>query len=817
MPEVSERIQLDNQSRLPLVRLQASPGECLQSQPPPPKSTGPASVKTGGGGSSSGASSGTSYASVVKGETGPAENAKEEKNTQQKKAESIEKLLATMDKDDPLREDLENQLEQLRAALKDPRNPGARLDSAMAKMRKAKAKVEKCQEQLHQAEAPLKAAHAEEEEANSELKAAQENAVPKSELPPVDAAMQLSSEDISDLTDMLKQCGLLAVAACEDASEAQAKKARVGPYDNPRKTPREIAKLANPALVARLANSMHILQDAVKSGGDGSLEETQPGDPEALRGLSPPATSKSCRTSDSTDTPEPARRERTQRNHERHRNPEPAQCTDAGLVPPRESLVPADKVHLQSPGRALRKPGILWLCLSLFFSSPGSSKGTGATCMLWPATGATTAEARWQLAPGDDPDGRELQTVPFLRCSEHESSLQSNIVTQERAPPRCTNPQQADAGTSLRRTKRTGTSGRKVPGTMLSSIMSDRQELSLDMVMPALHAPMSDMWIQRLKKRKMSDIKDLLKANRCVPGMTTCPQGHGNMSDMQHEHLSFCTCSHVGYKKFGRLATCPGQCAHARFSRFETCPGQHAHSSNSRSAETCPGQRAHRYPSRPETCPGQCALRLHCRSKPCSEQLCSRYYACSEQLTLHRSNCPGQPDLMAESREKTAALNDELAELKFWTYSIGCKNLRDCLERVPASWKSFDVPQSDWWTEPGISQRRDALRELTTVDITHVVDTRCLRDMEGGSASRHLGTNVVNMRGMCHNNNMKGLIKDIWSCIEDLLREAFKHARPGTPSRCRPGLRMQQWKTPFSLRLRDDNCGATQNGHRGGP
>ena len=174
--------------------------------PPPQKSAGPASVKTGGGGSPSGASSGTSYASVVKGETGPAETAKEEKGIQQKKAESIEKWLAAMDKDDPLREDLESQLEQLRAALKDPRNPGARLDSAMAKMRKAKAKVQKCEEQLRQADASLYAAHAEEEEASSELKAAQENAVPKQlELPPGDAAMQLSSEDINDLTDMLKR------------------------------------------------------------------------------------------------------------------------------------------------------------------------------------------------------------------------------------------------------------------------------------------------------------------------------------------------------------------------------------------------------------------------------------------------------------------------------------------------------------------------------------------------------------------------------------------------------------------------------------
>ena len=138
-------------------------------------------------------------------------------------------------------------------------------------------------------QAGLYAAHAEEEEASSELKAAQENAVPKPlELPPGDAAMQLSSEDIGDLTDMLKQCGLLAMAACEDASEAQAKKARTGPYGCPRKTPRQIAKLANPALVARLANSVNILQDAVKSGGDGSLPETVPGDPEALRGLSPP-------------------------------------------------------------------------------------------------------------------------------------------------------------------------------------------------------------------------------------------------------------------------------------------------------------------------------------------------------------------------------------------------------------------------------------------------------------------------------------------------------------------------------------------------
>ena len=119
-----------------------------------------------------------------------------------------------------------------------------------------------------------------------------------------------------------------------------------------------------------------------------------------------------------------------------------------------------------------------------------------------------------------------------------------------------------------------------------------------------------------------------------------------------------------------------------------------------------------------------------------------------------------------------------MEELKFWTMSLGCKNLRDCIRDVPRDWRCLDCSQSDWWKEPGISERRKVLRELTTCEFTHVVDTRCLRDTEG-SASRHLGTNVINMRGMCWNSNMKGLIKDVWTCIEDLLREAYKHVKPG--------------------------------------
>ena len=78
----------------------------------------------------------------------------------------------------------------------------------------------------------------------------------------------------------------------------------------------------------------------------------------------------------------------------------------------------------------------------------------------------------------------------------------------------------------------------------------------------------------------------------------------------------------------------------------------------------------------------------------------------------------------------------------------------------------------------GTNLRREALRELTTCDLAQVVDTRGLRDTEG-SFSRHLGTHIVNMQGMCHNANMKGLINDVWSCIECFLREAYKITQPG--------------------------------------
>ena len=378
------------------------------------------------------------------------------------------------------------------------------------------------------------------------------------------------------------------------------------------------------------------------------------------------------------------------------------------------------------------------------------------------------------IAPGEHTDDTVYHAVPYLRCSEHASISmhRSSLAEQKKAPPRCPMTQQHVVDHSPRDPMCHDMAGRRVPGTQLSDIMPGRH-FSL--------ASMSDMCQSDRVSREMSDIEIGFQLYRTMPGMEDNSRSSRHMSDMQPMHLSSCICSHVGYKKHSRSVTCPGQCAHLEFSRFVTCPGQHAHSSSSR-LETCPGQCAHS--SRPETCPGQCALNSFSRPKTCpgqrAQHLHQQTVVCSEQRpAAPRSNCPGQRPLrMAQSRNYDAKLDESLEELKFWTMSLGCKNLRDCIRDVPRNWRCLDCSQSDWWKEPGISERRKVLRELTTCEFTHVVDTRCLRDTEG-SASRHLGTNVINMRGMCWNSNMKGLIKDVWTCIEDLLREAYKHVQPG--------------------------------------
>ena len=87
-----------------------------------------------------------------KGGSGQADPKTDDKAVKTPKANKLEALLATLDPEDPLREDLQPQLDQLRNDLRDPRQPGARLDSAVAKQHKAEAKVAKCEEALRQAE-----------------------------------------------------------------------------------------------------------------------------------------------------------------------------------------------------------------------------------------------------------------------------------------------------------------------------------------------------------------------------------------------------------------------------------------------------------------------------------------------------------------------------------------------------------------------------------------------------------------------------------------------------------------------------------------
>ena len=222
------------------------------------------------------ASSGLSYAAVAKGATGQTDPKKDDKTVLAQKADKLENLLATLDDTDPLREDLQPQLDQLRKDLRDPRQPGARLDSAVAKQKKAEAKVARCKEALRQAEDSLRLAREERAAADSELKAAREAAAPAPAaptLPQGDAGLRLSSEDMVGLTDMLKQCGLLAVAAQEaqeqqELGEGTGKRPRVGPYGAAEaKSPREIAQLANAALVNKLAASVACIQRHMQPPG----------------------------------------------------------------------------------------------------------------------------------------------------------------------------------------------------------------------------------------------------------------------------------------------------------------------------------------------------------------------------------------------------------------------------------------------------------------------------------------------------------------------------------------------------------------------
>ena len=228
------------------------------------------------------ASSGLPYASVAKGSSGQADGKDKDKALMTQKAESLANILETLPESDPLREEFQHQLDRLRNDLRDPRQPGARLDSAIAKQRKAEAKVQKCKEAVKQAEEALLAAQDEKaaSDSHSELKAAWAAATPAPpppEHPQEEPGLTLSSEDMVGLHDMLQQCGLLAVAAQEEAEAAGTggKRPRVGPYGAPTNPPREKVNLANPALVNKLAASVAYIQKHMHSPGDEKEKEKE--------------------------------------------------------------------------------------------------------------------------------------------------------------------------------------------------------------------------------------------------------------------------------------------------------------------------------------------------------------------------------------------------------------------------------------------------------------------------------------------------------------------------------------------------------------
>ena len=105
----------------------------------------------------------------------------------------------------------------------------------------------------------------------------------------------------------------------------------------------------------------------------------------------------------------------------------------------------------------------------------------------------------------------------------------------------------------------------------------------------------------------------------------------------------------------------------------------------------------------------------------------------------------------SHATERQASLQRDLEEVKFWCHSIGIKNLRDCITDAPRSVVAFD--------------RQEALRELTTCDWHRLWIPGVLETPKDPLPNTW---------------EMKGIINDVWSCIESLLREAYSIAKPGT-------------------------------------
>ena len=101
-----------------------------------------------------------------------------DKEALSKRQAELETVVATLPEDSPLKEELGTQLEVVKDKLRDPRQPGARLDSAADSLKKATARREKAEETLKQAQEALENARLEETRAQKELEEAKKAAAP---------------------------------------------------------------------------------------------------------------------------------------------------------------------------------------------------------------------------------------------------------------------------------------------------------------------------------------------------------------------------------------------------------------------------------------------------------------------------------------------------------------------------------------------------------------------------------------------------------------------------------------------------------------
>ena len=109
-------IRLDEQICVPLLRSHSSSGAPHVKPTSQTKGPGPASAKSGGMGALLPPRSHLGVLSLLsKRGIWPGRPPRGGKATMQAKADLLESLIDTLKKDDPLREDLQNQLDQLRA------------------------------------------------------------------------------------------------------------------------------------------------------------------------------------------------------------------------------------------------------------------------------------------------------------------------------------------------------------------------------------------------------------------------------------------------------------------------------------------------------------------------------------------------------------------------------------------------------------------------------------------------------------------------------------------------------------------------------